>query len=95
MLDIKYEEYGIYAEISLSGSFDIQTSQELKELVFKGLKYDEFHIDLTDVETLDSSGMAALIQIKKQKKLKILGVSEYVERVLTSASLLQFFDIKL
>lgn len=93
MLDIKYEEYGTLAEIKLEGSFDIQTSQKLKELVFKGLKYDEFHIDLTEVDTLDSSGMAALIQIKKEKKLKILGMSEYVERVLTSASLLQFFGL--
>lgn len=93
MLDIKYEEYVTYAEIKLEGSFDIQTSQELKNLVFKGLKYDEFHIDLTEVDTLDSSGMAALIQIKKEKKLKILGMSEYVERVLRSSSLLQFFGL--
>lgn len=98
---MKYAErdQGPYRVIALSGEVDMYDSPNARKQILKALK-DRNHVlvDLSEVEYIDSSGIASLVegyQLARKQSLQfgLVGVSEAALRVLQLARLDQVFPI--
>lgn len=94
MLDISYNQYDNYAEVFVDGIFDIHSADQLRKLVLNKIHKDKIKLDLSEVTVIDSSGIVALIQIRKGKELEILSLSEAVRKVIATTGLLEYLNIK-
>jgi len=98
---MKYSERdeGPYRVIALSGKVDMYDSPEARKQILKALKArHHVLVDLSDVEYIDSSGIASLVegyQLARKHSLQfgLVGVSEAAMRVLQLARLDQVFPI--
>ena len=82
-----------YSILSLSGEIDLNESPEVRKQILKLLKKNiNLLIDLSDVEYIDSSGVASLVeglQVARSNNLifSLVGVSESAMQVLQLARL--------
>lgn len=86
--------------ISANGEIDLENSNDLRKQISNALEANTVvSIEMSEVNYIDSSGVAALIESKQKageagKKFKILKPSEAVLSVLKLAKLDSFFDIE-
>jgi anti-sigma B factor antagonist len=98
-MQYRIDQQGPFTIIMLSGDVDLQYSPEAREQILKYLN-SAHHVlvDLSEVNYIDSSGVASLVegyQVAKSKNLQfgLLGVSETAMQVLQLARLDQVFPI--
>ena len=90
-MSYKVTEDGNVATIHLDGEIDMDVTEKAKEVIFPHIEAGkEVHLNLSNVQYMDSSGISVLIESKKlseQKKTKfeIIEVSKPVEKVLAMA----------
>jgi anti-sigma B factor antagonist len=86
--------------LELSGPCDYETAQELRRAAEEALAAEPapgcLTLDLTDVETCDSSGLAALIWIQRRAtagsvRLHLVGVSAHLDRFIDITGLDEYF----
>jgi anti-sigma B factor antagonist len=88
-----------YTIVSLSGDVDLQYSPQARELILKHLRLNQHVlVDLANVDYIDSSGVASLVegyQLAKGKGLEfgLVGVSDMTLQVLRLARLDRVFPI--
>lgn len=86
--------------ISANGEIDLENSNDLRKQISNALEANTIvSIEMSEVNYIDSSGVAALIESKQKageagKEFKILKPSEAVLSVLKLAKLDSFFDIE-
>lgn len=85
---------------SLSGEIDVETSRQLREQLLGGIETgrERLIVDLSGVEFMDSSGLAALIgawkQVRDHGVFRLCGPNSVVHRVLTITGMEDVFDIR-
>ena len=90
-MSYKVTEEGNIATIHLDGEIDMDVTEKAKEVIFPHIEAGkEVHLNLSNVQYMDSSGISVLIESKKlseQKKTKfeLIEVSKPVEKVLAMA----------
>jgi anti-sigma B factor antagonist len=84
----------IEGEVDFSNSLDVR--DWLKEFAagFTG----ELRVDLTDLEYIDSSGLAVLIEIRKflkaqDREIRVTGVSDQVNKLFTLTQIGELFGL--
>jgi anti-sigma B factor antagonist len=98
-MQYRIDHQGPFTIIMLSGDVDLQYSPEAREQILKYLNgAHHVLVDLSEVNYIDSSGVASLVegyQVAKSKNLQfgLLGVSETAMQVLQLARLDQVFPI--
>jgi anti-sigma B factor antagonist len=100
IMEIKlFRKDNIYL-IDIAGEMDLYHSNQLKELVMKMIekKIEYFIIDLKHLETINSSGIGALIYIsstikKMNLNLAIINVNKEVKKVMETTKLTGYFPI--
>jgi len=98
---MKYSERdeGPFRVIALTGEVDMCDSPQARKQILKALNArNHVLVDLSDVEYIDSSGIASLVegyQLARKHNLEfgLVGVSEAAMRVLQLARLDQVFPI--
>ena len=86
--------------ITANGEIDLENSGGLREQIASALDANTaVSINMSDVNYIDSSGVAALIESKQRageggKEFKIIKTSEAVLSVIKLAKLDSFFDIE-
>ena len=90
-MSYKVTEDGNIATIHLDGEIDMDVTEKAKEVIFPHIESGkEVHLNLSNVQYMDSSGISVLIESKKlseQKntKFELIEVSKPVEKVLAMA----------
>ena len=85
------KEEGNVSTVYLNGEIDMDVTEKAKEVILPLVEAKkEVHLNLKDVQYMDSSGISVLIESKKlaeQKKTKfeLIEVSKPVEKVLAMA----------
>jgi anti-sigma B factor antagonist len=99
-MDIKIRTNGFIYIIDIEGEMNLYNSNQLKELVMKMIekKVERFILNVENVETLDSSGLGALIFISSTLKkmnlgLAIANVRRPVRQVLEKVRLSGYFPL--
>ena len=88
-----------YTVISLSGEIDLNESPNVRKQILAHLKkQNNLLIDMSQVEYIDSSGVASLVEgfqtaRENQLKFALLGVSESAMQVLKLARLDSIFTL--
>ena len=85
----------------ISGNIDLSQSPEVRKLVLKEMREDRVPrvvLNLTDVNYIDSSGIASLVEgLKASRELGsrfiLFGLSTNAREVLQISRLLSFFEI--
>ena len=90
-MSYKISEEGNITTIHLDGEIDMDVVEKAKEVIFPHIDSGkEVHLNLSQVQYMDSSGISVLIESKKlseEKKtnFELKDVSEPVEKVLAMA----------
>ena len=90
-MSYKVTEDGNIATVHLDGEIDMDVTEKAKEVIFPHIEAGkEVHLNLSNVQYMDSSGISVLIESKKlseQKKTKfeLIEISKPVEKVLAMA----------
>ena len=90
-MSYKVSEEGNITTIHLDGEIDMDVVEKAKEVIFPHIDSGkEVHLNLSQVQYMDSSGISVLIESKKlseQKntKFELVEVSKPVEKVLAMA----------
>ena len=90
-MSYKVSEEGNVATVHLDGEIDMDVTEKAKEVIFPHIDAGkEVHLNLSNVQYMDSSGISVLIESKKlseQKKTRfeLVEVSKPVEKVLAMA----------
>ena len=90
-MSYKVTEEGNIATVHLDGEIDMDVTEKAKEVIFPHIDAGkEVHLNLSNVQYMDSSGISVLIESKKlseQKKTRfeLIEVSKPVEKVLAMA----------
>jgi anti-sigma B factor antagonist len=101
-MEIKLKKYQTIYIIQVIGELTIYSAETLKETFQKMLdqKVDNFVIDLTETEYIDSSGIGALVFIKNtldhshpKKNLRIVNCNNEVKKIIQLARLTDFFPL--
>ena len=84
--------------VALAGEIDLDSSPELRELLLGQIQGTDLHVDLREVQYIDSSGIATLVEAfqaarRQGSAFALAGISEPVGRVLELARLDQVFTI--
>ncbi len=93
-MDIQTTETGDVITIAINGDIEMITMKGLKERLLDIVNKNDKNIvvDFTNVGYLDSSGIGVLLSLsktlkEKEKQLKLINLSERIERVLELSSL--------
>ena len=90
-MSYKVTEEGNIATIHLDGEIDMDVTEKAKEVIMPLIESGkEVHLNLKEVQYMDSSGISVLIESKKlaeQKntKFELTNISKPVEKVLAMA----------
>ena len=90
-MSYKISEEGNITTVHLDGEIDMDVVEKAKEVIFPHIDSGkEVHLNLSQVQYMDSSGISVLIESKKlseEKKtnFELKDVSEPVEKVLAMA----------
>ncbi len=99
-MEINVERDGVVAVVVVSGDVDAATAPQLRQQ-FDDLLADgqqDFVIDLSGVKFMDSSGLAALVQLFKRVRIghgdvRLCGLQPEVGRIFELTRLNRVFDI--
>ena len=90
-MSYKVTEDGNIATVHLDGEIDMDVTEKAKEVIFPHIDAGkEVHLNLSNVQYMDSSGISVLIESKKlsekkNTKFELVEVSKPVEKVLAMA----------
>ena len=90
-MSYKVTEDGNIATIHLDGEIDMDVTEKAKEVIFPHIDAGkEVHLNLSNVQYMDSSGISMIIESRQRAKEKNTSVelkelSQPVEKVLTMA----------
>ena len=90
-MSYKVTEDGNVATIHLDGEIDMDVTEKAKEVIFPHIDAGkEVHLNLSNVQYMDSSGISVLIESKKlsekkNTKFELIEISKPVEKVLAMA----------
>ena len=99
-MSYKVTEDGNIATIHLDGEIDMDVTEKAKEVIFPHIDAGkEVHLNLSNVQYMDSSGISVLIEshqksLEKGTKLVIKDVSKSVLKVIMMAKLEQILNLE-
>ena len=99
-MSYKVTEEGNVATIHLDGEIDMDVTEKAKEVIFPHIEAGkEVHLNLSNVQYMDSSGISVLIEshqkaLEKSTKVIIKDVSKSVLKVIMMAKLEQILNLE-
>ena len=99
-MSYKVTEDGNVATIHLDGEIDMDVTEKAKEAIFPHIDSGkEVHLNLSNVQYMDSSGISVLIEshqkaLEKNTKVIIKDVSKSVLKVIMMAKLEQILNLE-
>ena len=99
-MSYKVTEDGNIATIHLDGEIDMDVTEKAKEAIFPHIDSGkEVHLNLSNVQYMDSSGISVLIEshqkaLEKNTKVIIKDVSKSVLKVIMMAKLEQILNLE-
>ena len=99
-MSYKITEEGNISTIHLDGEIDMDVTEKAKEAIFPVIDSGkEVHLNLSQVQYMDSSGISVLIEshqraLEKNTKVIIKDVSKSVLKVIMMAKLEQFLNLE-
>ena len=99
-MSYKVTEEGNIATIHLDGEIDMDVTEKAKEVIFPVIDSGkEVHLNLSQVQYMDSSGISVLIEshqraLEKNTKVIIKDVSKSVLKVIMMAKLEQILNLE-
>ena len=96
----KVTEEGNIATVHLDGEIDMDVTEKAKEAIFPHIDSGkEVHLNLSNVQYMDSSGISVLIEshqkaLEKNTKVIIKDVSKSVLKVIMMAKLEQILNLE-
>ena len=99
-MSYKVTEDGNIATIHLDGEIDMDVTEKAKEVIFPHIESGkEVHLNLSNVQYMDSSGISVLIEshqkaLEKGTKLIVKDVSKSVLKVIMMAKLEQILNLE-
>ena len=99
-MSYKVTEEGNISTIHLDGEIDMDVTEKAKELIFPVIDSGkEVHLNLSQVQYMDSSGISVLIEshqraLEKNTKVIIKDVSKSVLKVIMMAKLEQILNLE-
>ena len=99
-MSYKVTEDGNIATVHLDGEIDMDVTEKAKEVIFPHIDAGkEVHLNLSNVQYMDSSGISVLIEshqkaLEKGTKLIIKDVSKSVLKVIMMAKLEQILNLE-
>ena len=99
-MSYKVTEDGNIATIHLDGEIDMDVTEKAKEVIFPHIEAGkEVHLNLSNVQYMDSSGIYVLIEshqkaLEKNTKVVIKDVSKSVLKVIMMAKLEQILNLE-
>ena len=99
-MSYKITEDGNIATIHLDGEIDMDVTEKAKEVIFPHIDAGkEVHLNLSNVQYMDSSGISVLIEshqkaLEKNNKVIIKDVSKSVLKVIMMAKLEQILNLE-
>ena len=99
-MSYKVTEEGNIATIHLDGEIDMDVTEKAKEVIFPVIDSGkEVHLNLSQVQYMDSSGISVLIEshqraLEKSTKVIIKDVSKSVLKVIMMAKLEQILNLE-
>ena len=99
-MSYKVTEDGNIATVHLDGEIDMDVTEKAKEVIFPHIDSGkEVHLNLSNVQYMDSSGISVLIEshqkaLEKKTKVIIKDVSKSVLKVIMMAKLEQILNLE-
>ena len=99
-MSYKVTEEGNIATVHLDGEIDMDVTEKAKEIIFPHIDAGkEVHLNLSNVQYMDSSGISVLIEshqkaLEKNTKVIIKEVSKSVLKVIMMAKLEQILNLE-
>ena len=99
-MSYKVTEDGNIATIHLDGEIDMDVTEKAKEVIFPHIDSGkEVHLNLSNVQYMDSSGISVLIEshqkaLEKNTKVVVKEVSKSVLKVIMMAKLEQILNLE-
>ena len=99
-MSYKVSEEGNVATVHLDGEIDMDVTEKAKEVIFPHIDAGkEVHLNLSQVQYMDSSGISVLIEshqkaIEKGTKMIVKDVSKSVLKVIMMAKLEQILNLE-
>ena len=99
-MSYKVSEEGNVATVHLDGEIDMDVTEKAKEVIFPHIDAgNEVHLNLSNVQYMDSSGISVLIEshqkaLEKNTKVIIKDVSKSVLKVIMMAKLEQILNLE-
>ena len=99
-MSYKVTEDGNIATVHLDGEIDMDVTEKAKEVIFPHIDAGkEVHLNLSNVQYMDSSGISVLIEshqksLEKGTKVIIKDVSKSVLKVIMMAKLEQILNLE-
>ena len=99
-MSYKVTEEGNIATVHLDGEIDMDVTEKAKEVIFPHIEAGkEVHLNLSNVQYMDSSGISVLIEshqkaLEKNNKVIIKDVSKSVLKVIMMAKLEQILNLE-
>jgi len=99
-MSYKVTEEGNIATVHLDGEIDMDVTEKAKEVIFPHIDSGkEVHLNLSNVQYMDSSGISVLIEshqkaLEKNTKVIIKDVSKSVLKVIMMAKLEQILNLE-
>ena len=99
-MSYKVREVGNVATVHLDGEIDMDVTEKAKEVIFPHVDAGkEVHLNLSNVQYMDSSGISVLIEshqkaLEKNTKVIIKEVSKSVLKVIMMAKLEQILNLE-
>jgi len=96
-MSVNIEKSGTKTVVHIEGDFDLDKTEEVREVVSKAIDESELvHLNMSKVTYMDSSGVSVLIESNQKaeelsKGFVLESVSESVDSVLKMAKLDSFF----
>ena len=90
-MSYKVSEEGNVATVHLDGEIDMDVTEKAKEVIFPHIDAGkEVHLNLSNVQYMDSSGISVIVESSKRAKdkntkVELKEVSQPVEKVLAMA----------
>ena len=90
-MSYKVTEEGNVATVHLDGEIDMDVTEKAKEVIFPHIDAGkEVHLNLSNVQYMDSSGISVIVESnqrakEKNTKVELKEVSQPVEKVLAMA----------
>ena len=99
-MSYKVSEEGNISTVHLDGEIDMDVTEKAKEVIFPVIdRGKEVHLNLSQVQYMDSSGISVLIEshqraLEKNTKVIIKDVSKSVLKVIMMAKLEQILNLE-